>query len=185
MLKASAIGILWAVSLAGLFAAGVSDFRHRTIPNRMVALVACCGVALRLISDPRSIAASIGAAVAVLLLLGVLAHQNIVGGGDAKLIAAVTLLVPPSHVVGLLLWIAIGGGVLSALYLSAHLLWRKPALVMAAGGVPQPALHRMGVLRTEAGRIAVHRSVPYGLATFAGTAAYALSEALQWHFAIS
>jgi prepilin peptidase CpaA len=182
---AVAVGILWTACLTGLFAAGVSDFRHRIIPNRLVALTAACGVTLRLLADPRSLLVSIAAAVGVLLLLGTLAHEDIVGGGDAKLIAAVTLLVPASHVFGLLLWIAIGGGVLSALYLFAHLWWRKPGIAVAAGNGGAPLVHRSSVLHTEMARIAVHRSIPYGLATFAATAAYALSEASQWLCATS
>src|SRR5579871_5149195 len=91
---------LWIVSLGGLLGAAVTDCRRRIIPNRLVALTAACGVAVQLLLSPRSVALSIAVALAVLLALGLLAQRRLIGGGDAKLIAAATLLVPPTQVPG-------------------------------------------------------------------------------------
>ena len=180
------VALLWTLSLAGRFVAAVSDFRHRIISNRLVALTAGCGAAIRLIVDGRSIGLSLGIAAVLMLALGLAAHRQWIGGGDAKLIAAVTLLVPPAGITALLLIIAICGGLLSAVYLVAHATARRPAFVAMAGGpAPQVLSRREGMRRSELIRIAKSRSIPYGVAIFTGAAFVALTEAGRWLFAIS
>lgn len=163
---------LWAVSLGGLLSAAVTDSRRRIIPNRLVLLTAACGLAVGLLRSPRSMLLSIGVALAMLLLLGVLAQRRLIGGGDAKLIAAATLLVPPGEVAGLFLAIALCGGVLSGAYLLAHLFVRKryPATLP---------------LRAAVVRIAARRSVPYAVAIFGGAVCFASTRAVQWLCATS
>ena len=78
--------------------------------------------------------------------LGQLTRLGIVGGGDAKLIAAVSLTQSPADVPSLLLHIALAGGVLALVYLARALL------------SPQPS------------RVAVRsQSIPYGVAIVLGT----------------
>lgn len=181
-----AFGVLWTAALGVLLAAAVSDFRHRIIPNRLVALTAGCGIAIRLVTDPRAIGVSIGFAAATLLVLGLAAHRQWIGGGDAKLLAAVTLLVPAAEIMPLMLIIALGGGVVSGIYLLAHMMSRRPEFLAAAVGRAPLALSRQeGMRRSEIRRIAESRSIPYGLAIFAGTAFHALTEADRWLYAMS
>jgi len=160
------VAILWLASLTGLFAAAVTDFQKRIIPDGLVFLTAGCGVAIRLLLEPSSAAPSAFIAFAILLILGFLARRSVIGGGDAKLIAAVTLLFAPADLGMLLLSIALAGGVLSGVYLLAHGLARKS---VPAGSI---------------GRVAVDASVPYGVAIFAGTTVIATIKAYQWMFAI-
>jgi prepilin peptidase CpaA len=107
-------------------------------------------------------------------VLGAAAGRQWIGGGDAKLIAAVTLLVPPGRVAALLLIIAIGGGILSGVYLVAHAKARAVTPSQEESTHPAAALH-----------IAASRSIPYGVAVFAGAVFVGLSEAARWLYAIS
>ena len=166
-----AIG-LWIVSLGGLLGAAMTDYRRRIIPNRLVALTAACGVAMGLLLAPRSVALSITVALGTLLVLGLLAQRRLIGGGDAKLIAAVTLLVPPGEVAGLFVAIALCGGVVSGTCLLAHLFVRK----RAPASLP---------LRVAMARIAARKSVPYGVAILGGPAYFASTRAVQWLYATS
>jgi len=105
----------WLAELPGLAAAAVSDVRRRIVPNAVVLLLAVNGILLRLIqqSNWRSVICSLAAAGCVLVVLGQLARRGMTGGGDAKLIAAVTLAVPLPQVVSVLLAIMLAGGLLS------------------------------------------------------------------------
>jgi prepilin peptidase CpaA len=149
---------LWVAALAGLLAAAVVDFRRRIIPNRVVLLIAACAIAIRLLTEPGTLVSSIFLAVAVLLILGVLARRELIGAGDAKLIAAVTLMVRPSEVAALFLVIALSGGLLSVMYL---------------------------VTRSRTMRAALHESIPYGVAVFVGTACIVGLKAFRWLHATS
>ena len=110
---------LWVAVLLVLVATAGIDLRRRIIPNELVALVAVGGVALNGLLRPGSILLSLLFCLVVLLALLVFAHFNVLGAGDAKLIAAATLLVPPERIGLLLLAIALAGGLLSGVYLVA------------------------------------------------------------------
>jgi prepilin peptidase CpaA len=170
-----AVACLWTLSLTALCAAATSDFRHRILPNRLAALTAVCGIGIRLISDPRAIGWSLGIAALVLLVLGAAAGRQWIGGGDAKFIAAVTLQVPPGRVTALLLTIAISGGILAGIYLVAH----------AKAAHERAPAHGRETAASAIFHIAASRSIPYGVAIFAGTAFVGLNEALRWLYAIS
>lgn len=119
-----------ATALSGLTVAAVVDLHRRVIPNGAVLAVAGAGLVLRL-WDFDGEALAISAALAFLLLagLGQLARRGIVGGGDAKLIAAVSLLQPAAAVPTVLIFIALAGGVLAVVYLMRQWLYAlKPAI---------------------------------------------------------
>jgi prepilin peptidase CpaA len=181
-----AAGILWTVSLVALFCAALSDFKRRIIPNRLVAIIPGCGVAIRLLWDPRSIGFTVAVAGAVLLLLGFLARRELIGGGDVKLIAAVTFLVSPGQIITLFFGIAVLGGLLSCIYLLVHLALRRREMSYVAGNRGRcPPSRWGGYLGPEVVRIAAQESVPYGLAVAGSTASIALTEAIRWFFATS
>ena len=133
--------------LAALVVADISDIRRRIIPNETVLVVAGVGLVLRLLSfQGILLAISVGIAFALLVGLGQLTRLGIVGGGDAKLIAAVSLTQSPADVPALLLHIALAGGVLALVYLARAL------------------------LSSQLSRVAVRsQSIPYGVAIVLGT----------------
>jgi len=118
----------------------------------------------------------------LIVVLGALGHGGILGFGDVKLIAAASLLVGPGHVAGLLVAIALAGGVLSVVYLGGYFALRQLP-VRAAGVARRGVLRRL--VRIERARIAAGRSVPYGVAICGGVATFAAGEALQWFSAMS
>lgn len=184
-MTAFAVSGLWVAGLAVLFAGAVSDIRHRIVPNRVVALTAGIGVALRLILDPHWLGISVAASAVLLLVFGCLAHLQVIGGGDAKLLAAVALMVSPADIPALYLAIAVGGGIISCAYLVAHLASRRRSFSRVRGRASMALSHREGLRRTEILNIAERRTIPYGLAIFTGTAIAGLCEATRWCYATS
>jgi prepilin peptidase CpaA len=160
-----AIAVLWGVGLIDLAAAATIDFRKRIIPNRLVLVMAGIGLALRLAAAAENILLSLLGAGAVLLCLGALARHQIVGGGDAKLIAAVTLLVSPAGIPRLLFAISLAGGLLGCLYLCARLFLNR---VSPAGGSGKDPGHAKSWLSREMRRVAAGEPMPYALAVLGG-----------------
>jgi prepilin peptidase CpaA len=155
------------VPSACLVLAAVTDFRHRIIPNALVAAVMISGLALRSLDGPIQLTLSALLCVGVIGLLGLLACFFVIGWGDVKLLGAVTLLVPPRHSATLLLAVAIAGGLLACVYLvMRHMVHGQ-----------DPSLHRLsrpvrrgltGVFDREKHRIRESASMPYAVAILAG-----------------
>ena len=151
------------VMLAGsavlLLEAGACDIATRTVPNRVPAMLAAVGAALRLESG------HLAGALAAALTVGVLAffcwRRGWLGGGDVKLLAAAALLVAPARVPGLILAVALAGGVLSLLYLLLQALLPDPAS-------PRPSNRLARILRVEHRRIRRRGPLPYASAIAAG-----------------
>ena len=171
--------LLWTAALCVLAAVSVIDLRRRVIPNEAAAFIAASGLALSLFSRPGETWIGVAISVGLLLVLAALSHLALLGGGDAKLIAAVSLLVPPQSVAPLLLGIALAGGLLSIFYLAMRR-WLPAPARRRERSAPR---HRYGAfmrfLRNERARVFASRSVPYALAIFAGVLAYVLSELPQ------
>jgi prepilin peptidase CpaA len=159
--------IPWGVTLLALTASAAADLRARIIPNRFSILIALCGLALQFRLAPAQVWIALLAAMTVFGALGVLAHFNVLGGGDVKLISAAALLVAPDRIPLLLAEITLAGGLLSAFYLAAGLvlrrwpqLYRRPSKTLGSG---------LGKwLRREGSRAARGYPVPYALAVFCG-----------------
>jgi prepilin peptidase CpaA len=146
-------------SIGLLAAAGLHDSMTRTIPNWIPASLVVTGTILRL----RQGNAIQGLCVAALLLtiLGMLWLRGFVGGGDMKLIPAVSLALPPSDVPNLILYVAIAGGVLALMYLALSFLVRRPD--------PGPRDRFFArVIKAEAWRMHRRGSLPYAVAIAAG-----------------
>lgn len=166
--------ILWTAALCVLAGASLVDLRRRIIPNEAAAFVAVSGIALNLIARPGGAWATVALSLIVLFALALAAHLAVVGGGDAKMIAAVSLLVPPDGLPTLLLAIALAGGLLSLVYLALRSWLRRmrPEAPSRHG-----AINRF--LRRERARILATSTVPYSLAIFGGVVAYVMSELSQ------
>ena len=167
--------IAWSAIMLGLLAAAAMDFKKRIIPNAYVMLIAVAGAALRLAADGASAWISAIAAIAVFLTLKVLADRSIIGGGDAKLIAAVTLLVPADRVASLILCVVLAGGLVSCCYLIARALLSTDALRRAVvSDVPKAMGRRL--LHAEASKIIAGEPMPYALAVLGGVVVYGIME---------
>ncbi len=155
----SPVADIFAVAgLALLLAAALHDAAFRTVPNTLCVAVLCCGLVARALAGqivPSLLAAALTFAVAALCW-----RRRWLGGGDVKLLAAVTLLIPPVAVPLLVAWVALSGGALTLPYLLAR--HRLPVL---AG----PHRHLLGrVARTESWRLRRGGPLPYAVAIAAG-----------------
>ncbi|PNG27143.1 A24 family peptidase [Methylocella silvestris] len=167
----------WAAALIILFASATRDLKDRIIPNEYVVIVAAIGVAQCIATRPGLAWVSLLAAAGTLIGLGFLAHWNLIGGGDVKMISAVTLLVPPNQAPVLLIDIALAGGVLSCMYLAAHHAFRGITVSQAAEAGFAPPVSRLArLVKTEHARIAAGDSLPYALAILGGVIAYMARE---------
>jgi prepilin peptidase CpaA len=151
------------VMLAGgallLIEAGAHDIATRTVPNRVPAVLAALGAALQIESGhlPGALAAALGiAAVAVFCW-----RRGWIGGGDVKLLAAAALLVAPARVPGLILAVALAGGILAVLYVLLPLLLPQPPAA-------RPSRLPARILRIELWRIRRRGPLPYASAIAAG-----------------
>jgi prepilin peptidase CpaA len=130
------------------------------------------GLVLRLLTNPRQLWISLVIWAGAILVIGLLAVYAIVGWGDIKLMAAVTLLVPSTEVLQLVLAIMIMGGAISCLYL---VLGRMVRLVVRPGdarrrGLMQIIEHEIVRINNELSRIGTHRTIPYAVAILLGVA---------------
>lgn len=178
MTWSATLPLLQVFALAILALAAAIDVKKRTIPNGLVLGIMATGLAIGLIDNgPGALLISVATAVALLVALATLARRDKIGGGDAKLIAATTLLVAPSQIFALITVIALAGGVLAILYFIRALAWsyakrRRTALGPNIGaGLGAPAhIPADGFSAGPAGEIADHDQLPYGVAIFIGTA---------------
>jgi prepilin peptidase CpaA len=180
--------VLWAAVMLVLAAAAVIDLRRRIIPNETVVFVAACGVGLSVLSRPGSTLLSLLLCLLLLLLLLVCAHFNVLGAGDAKLIAAATLLVPPERIFLLLVTIALAGGLLSVVYLAAFRGLKHARAARhhgARSGGSHPAGSFTQFRRAGHARMRAGYSVPYAVAVLGGVAFYLVSEIYQCSYGIS
>jgi len=180
---------LWAAILLVLVASARTDLRERIIPNEAVIFIAICGVALGLLARPGSVWVSLSVSIVLFCGLWILVNYDYLGGGDAKLVAAVTLLVPPDRIGLLLIEIALAGGVVSGAYLAAAYALKR--MHLSQGGVVPVRVARRTrgserLLPSEYDRmIAAENSVPYALAVLGGVGFHLLSELYRCSFAIS
>lgn len=173
-MSGAAPALFWGFGLIALGAAAVDDLTERAIPNRVVAATVIGAVVFRLyFGGGPGLWLSLVSAAIVFVALALFASQQVIGGGDAKLTAAATLLVPPDRVGPLLVEIALAGGLLASLYWSVALVLKKEA--------PPPRGRRAGasLLQKEAERIRRGEPMPYAVATLTGVAYHFALAALQ------
>ncbi len=146
---------------AGALLAGAAlhDIALRTIPNAASIGLVVVGFAMRL--QDGWIIPSLLAAAAVFVAAVFCWRRGWLGGGDVKLLAATTLVVPTLQVGSLLVLTAQCGGLLALTYLGLSRVVR-----VAPAGQPRGALRRL--LRAERWRICRGAPLPYGFAIAAG-----------------
>lgn len=112
-----------------LLYAAVVDVRTFTISNRLnLAIALLAPVSWLSAGVPLWPDAAIIVAVAagVFVLLAAAFYAGMMGGGDVKLAAALALWFSPLTTVNFLIWMSIGGGVLTAVVLALHRMKKKP-----------------------------------------------------------
>lgn len=151
-----------AIAMGGLLvAAAVSDAGSRRIPNGIVGTLAALGVGRAAASGGFEGAGEAMAALLVTLALAfLLFSRGLVGGGDAKLLAACAACVGMAGIPRLFLFVALGGGLLSM-----HAYARAPREVR------REVRANLAAIATGAGESAAPPSrrrpregVPYGVA---------------------
>jgi prepilin peptidase CpaA len=156
-----------------LTVAAYCDVRSRRIPNALAVAVAGLGlVRLLLTGDPVAALWTLAAAAAVLFIGFLFFAFRLVGGGDAKLLAAAALLVGAHDLPAFLLLMSLLGGVVGlAVAARQHLrsLLMSAALMLLAherlGGwcARRPRLASL-LAATGGSDAGAYVSVPYGLA---------------------
>jgi prepilin peptidase CpaA len=157
----------FALTTIGLLAfAAWRDIATRTIPDRISLALAVLGLACRLTQGWPAVLLSVAVAAALFVILLVCHARGLIGGADAKLLAALALGFSPLGSYQLITITALAGGGLAAVYL---------LLPRAMGARPsiRPAPHRFVALRVaaiERWRIRRRGPVPYGVAIAIGGA---------------
>jgi prepilin peptidase CpaA len=139
----------------GVVAAGLKDATSYIIPNRLNAALALAFVPAALcagLSAPAFGACVLAGFVALALGVGLFCFR-VIGGGDAKLLAACVLWLGPADAAPFLAWTAVAGGLLAVGLVAAR---RTPGLATASGS---PWVRRLLEPKGEA---------PYGVAIAVG-----------------
>ncbi|WP_428377994.1 prepilin peptidase [Lichenicoccus sp.] len=144
-----------------LLVAAAGDVATRMVSNKLSILIALDGILLQ--STAGAGLAPYGAALAVFVAGAICWRVGLMGGGDVKLLAAAALLVPAPLVPGLILSVALAGGILGLLYVGLRLLVGKPS-------VRRSRVLLWRLLRIEQYRISRGFSLPYASAIAAGAA---------------
>ena len=152
-----------------LIAAGTHDVVARTIPHWTVLGVTAAGLLLRL--QDGELAPALLAMTGVFGLACVCWNAGWMGGGDAKLLGAVTFLLHPSEVLPALAATAVAGSLLALPYLVLR--GRIPR--------PQPGRRALGLAarcwRAERFRLRRGGPLPYGVAIAFGAVLHLWSAA--------
>ena len=148
LLQAAALTVFPALVII----AALTDIASFTIPNRLTLLLAACYVPVALIVGRPlgEIGFGLGVGAIALIVAVAMFAAGWIGGGDAKLFAAVTLWLGWPACASFLMITALAGGALALLLLNVRATWLKPYLA----GAP-PWLDKL----TTTGE-----AVPYGVA---------------------
>ena len=124
----------------GVFAViAYGDVRRRRIPNALAIAVAVLGlVRLMLAADPRAALYTLVAATAIFAVSFLMFWRGWIGGGDAKLLPAATLLVGFHDVPSFLLLMSLCGGVLAIAVLAASKFGGPLGYLLPGAAVVEP-----------------------------------------------
>lgn len=142
-----------------LAVAAAQDIAFRIIPNTVCAGLVLVGLILRF--DDGSIVRSVAFALLV-FCCGILCwRRGMMGGGDAKLLGAAALVVPPQDIGSLLVLTALCGGALAVVYIVL-------SRVVQVAPARKTRFAPGRILRAERWRIRRGAPLPYGVAIACG-----------------
>jgi prepilin peptidase CpaA len=164
--------ILTAACLIYVLAA-LSDITARIIPDTCSLALLLLGLSrLILIDGSASALADAATAAGVFTVLVMLCMAGLLGGGDAKLIAASTFFLGFERLADFFSTTALSGGILALLYLIGHAILSGSTMQLpplSGPGLRHGWKRRLKVaLAAEHRRIARKQSIPYGVAIAAG-----------------
>lgn len=166
--------------LGGVLAGTGWDIAKRIVPNGVVVVVGSSGLAVQFFEEGWwGLLTSMGGAACVLAVLCTLAAYELIGGGDAKLIAAVSLGIPVTSLSSLLLAIAVSGGVVACWYLLLDRFRdfrRSRRGILGCGGRDDASDERVFDRAVYQG---IHGEVPYSLAVLGGLLWYQLGSMIR------
>lgn len=138
------------------------DVRTRRIPNPLAIAIAILGlVRILLVNDPVAAGYTLAAGIAMLAVAFLLFWRGVLGGGDAKLIAATVLLIGYQDLFGFLFLMSLCGAALALATLTRDKLgpwlwslWLYPAMSpVAATAAPKRSTVPYGAAIAAAGVI--------------------------------
>jgi prepilin peptidase CpaA len=150
-----------AITVLAIIAYG--DVRTRRIPNLLTTTIVILGIMrMILVRDPVAASQTLAAGTAVFAAAFLLFSRGIVGGGDAKLVAATALLIGYHDLFGFLFLMSLFGGALALAILARDKIRHQPLILSRPGRISST---------TQAGgdsMAAAPSTVPYGVAIAAG-----------------
>ncbi|GGC50856.1 prepilin peptidase [Siccirubricoccus deserti] len=144
-----------------LLLAAWRDVVSRIIPNRIPLLVAALGLALRSAAGTTPLLLSTATALLLFAALLLLVIRGWLGGGDAKLAAAIAIGLPPAVTWDFVNATVLAGGLLGLGYLAGP----RFAPRLRPTGASRPAAR---ILAIEARRLRRGGPLPYGVAIAVG-----------------
>ena len=141
---------------AMLLAAGVEDARFRNIANRKTLLIALLAPLWWWANGATlwpGVATQLGIAVVTFAVFAAAFHIGAMGGGDVKLITALSLWLPPSVFVGMLVVMSLVGGAVTLVMMVEHRI--KRGADGSGGQIEVP----YGVAIAAAGLLALHEPI--------------------------
>ena len=174
------------LAIAVLIFAAYGDIRRRLIPNELSIALAVLGLARMIVTgDAMEAFWTMAAGAAILVIAFLCFSRGWIGGGDAKLLAAVVLLVGYRQLPDLLLIMSLVGGVIALVVMAIEklrpLMLPVPIAMQFAGASlriavwTEESLERLlRLIRPSASRAAEapsRPSVPYGVAIAAASIA--------------
>ena len=154
------VAILTSLAAGAFVFSAMHDIAFRTVPDWTSLALTMDGTALRLLDHDMPAGIACGAATFIVATL--CWRAGWLGGGDVKLLAAVTMLVPPSLAVTLLFDVALSGGILALLYLALAQVIPPPPTE------PRPLGLLRRICRAERYRISRRGPLPYASAIAVG-----------------
>ncbi len=128
------------LAISVLIVAAYGDICRRRIPNELAIAIAILGLARMIIAgEPSAALWTLAAGAAVLFTGFLLFWRGLIGGGDAKLLAAVVLLVGYRELADLLLIMSLVGGLLALVVIAIDRLgpWLPPVpVILSICGAP-------------------------------------------------
>jgi prepilin peptidase CpaA len=150
-----AIGILSIISYR--------DVRTRRIPNVLTGAIAILGLMrMTLLHDPVAAAYTLVAGAAIFTAAFLLFWYGVLGGGDAKLLAAMALLIGYHDLFGFLVLMSLFGGALALAIFARDKIHHQPLILSRPVRIPSDTQARGD------STAAAPSTVPYGVAIAVG-----------------